>query len=260
MAERRDRRAHSAPGVLDIVARAQRDPRPRGTGGGREGADIGGQTLQNGRRRLGAVELLGDQAMDEGLQRRTGGILRDPQRRLGAAQIGDGPRIVDAVVAVRREQRRGDVGRSRGAGQAREEEVRVAAPALVAALAGDPGPRGLAAQRQGRAESRPAKLDQIGLLRIARRRQALGEGGAERRDRIGAGRQPARRMQPLEPRRARAAQGKGAGDSDQDAGGPFSIHRRRSSLSAQPKLQTVSSLASMRRAPARSPRSTISSP
>ncbi len=42
--------------------------------------------------------------------------------------------------------------------------------------------------------------------------------------------------------------------------GPFSIQRLRSCVSTQPKLQTVSSLASMRLAPAMSPRSTISSP
>ena len=53
----------------------------------------------------------------------------------------------------------------------------------------------------------------------------------------------------------------GRRQADQEDGAPAaSIHRRSSSASAQPKRHSVSSLASIARAPAKSPRSTFSSP
>ncbi len=127
------------------------------------------------------------------------------QARLGAAEVWDRTRIVDPVVAMRAEQGGGHVGRAGGAGQAWELEVRIAPAALVAGLAGDPGPRRLAAEQQGRAKGRPAHLDQIGALTL-HRLQAFGLDGSQDPDGVGARRHPARGAQGRETRCVRRRQ------------------------------------------------------
>ncbi len=164
------------------------------------------------------------------------------------------------------EQRRGDVGCARRTRKARKEEVWIAASALVAAFTGNAGAGGLAAEQQRRTESRAADLDQIGLIGVAGRAQALGPRRTQGERAVGPRRQPPGRMDHHKIGRPRARQrdgGEGQDESaeDQDAcGGGLSIQRRRSSTSTQPKVQISSRRDSMCFAPAMSPRTTISSP
>jgi hypothetical protein len=136
--------------------------------------------------------------VDEGLKRRIARLLGELQPRFWAAQIGDGFGIVDAVVAMAAEQGGGHIRRAGGAREAREEEVRVVAPVAMAAVAGQSGARGLAAEGERGSKRRPADLDLIGGPRIVRRRQALGRQGAQVAHPVRSGREPARGMDDAE--------------------------------------------------------------
>ena len=230
----------SADGVIGIVLGAQGFGRRAGrAGGGVEGADIGGQARENSGRRLGAVELLGDQAVDEGLQRPAVGGLVDLEPRLGAAEVGDGLGIVDAVAAMAAEDRGGDVGGAGGARDAREQKVGIGAAVAVAGLAGDPGPRRLAAQGQGIAEGGPADLDPPGRVRIGGGLQAFRRLEAQGRDDIMARRQPGQGLQARRRRgggryqEGQTAQ-RQARPGSQPGSPPAAIQRSRVSTSAQP--------------------------
>ena len=63
--------------------------------------------------------------------------LVDLQFRLRAAEVGDRLGIVDPVAAMAGEDRLGDVGRARSAGDAGELEVGIGPSVAVAGLAGD---------------------------------------------------------------------------------------------------------------------------
>jgi hypothetical protein len=97
--------SHGAACVRQIGLRRQGLARRDRTGLGRQRTDIGGQAGQHRRRRLGPIELLGHQAMDEARQGHVGRVLRYFQRRFRSAQVRDRFGIVDAVIAVRAEQR-----------------------------------------------------------------------------------------------------------------------------------------------------------
>jgi hypothetical protein len=138
-------------------------------------------------------------------------------------------------------------------------EMRVAAPVAMTARAAETNPGPLPAEQQWRAESDPADVRGmlqcgIGKVRAALGRQMRQIGRNVRRL------QPARLANGKFGRRGGTAQQQRRG-ADQGAGAPLaSTHRLSSSASAHPNVHTESSFASIRLAPAMSPRSTSSSP
>ena len=170
-----------------------------------EGADVGGEAGEHGGRRLGAVELLDDQAADEGRQvggRRPSASSRGPARSgigLGSwtplpRWLENRDRVTSAVPGA--------------PGDAGEQEVGIVAAGAVAALAGEAGARRLAAQQQRRAEGRAADLD--GERRRSRARRGAAKALGRRRSRaarsrVGAPAGPAHGLQRRARRRRPAA-------------------------------------------------------
>ncbi len=95
---------HGAARVGDGERQAHGLPGLRWTRGGAHRAYVGAEAVQHRRRRLVAVELLGDEAVDEGFQRPALRRLGDLEPIARAAEVGDRLRIGDIVAAMRRKQ------------------------------------------------------------------------------------------------------------------------------------------------------------
>ena len=108
-------RANGPAGVFHVSLRGHRLGCCGRTSRGRERAHIGCEARQHRRRRLGPVEFFGDQSMNKSLQSWRSPRLRDFERGLGPAKIGNRPRIVDVVAPLRAEHERGHIGRAGGA-------------------------------------------------------------------------------------------------------------------------------------------------
>ncbi len=232
--------------------------------------NIIGKPRQYPDRRLGPVEFLDDQAVDEGLERPAAPVAGNAAR--ARRKIRYPLRVDDAVSSLAAHQRRGDVGSPGSSGQARKLEVRIAATVTMAAGATEAGAGRLPAKQQRCAKGGAADRHRSTGLLARRPGQAFGR-RADQRPKAGTGRDPAG-LRDREgarvgfagtgfeaARRRRLHGGKQDQQSRARQDGRFSsIHRLSSSASAQPKLHKASSRASILLAPARSPRSASSSP